>query len=96
MDKEEARIIHLDELADFRSMSFQELSSLVGSVIVMEKKGLSGTDYQIEVLVLWDSPRNPGGNLRVIASIDDGRFLSAFNPVTEDFIKGPDGNFIGE
>jgi hypothetical protein len=34
-------------------------------------------------------------NIRVLASIDDGG-TRAFHPVTCDFIKAPDGSFVGE
>jgi hypothetical protein len=43
--------------------------------------------------VLWDD--RAGGNIRVIASIDDGG-LHAFAPLTDSFIKAPDGSFVGE
>ena len=46
--------------------------------------------------MLWDNPRDLGGYLRVIASIDDGGFLSALSPLSSDFIIDADGNFIGE
>jgi hypothetical protein len=48
----------------------------------------------VEVLALWDEGR-PGGNLRVMVSIDDGGWR-AFKPLTEDFIIAPDGSFVGE
>ena len=46
--------------------------------------------------VFWDSPHDPGGDLRVIASIDDGRFLSALSPLSAGFMMDPDGEFVGE
>ena len=53
----------------------------------------AGREYQTEVNVLWDD--RPGGNIRVIGSIDDGG-LRAFAPLTDSFIKAPDGSFVGE
>ena len=41
----------------------------------------------------WDA--HPNGNVRVSAGIDDGG-LRAFLPLTSDFIKAPDGSFVGE
>jgi len=96
MNKEEARSILAEALGAFRSKSYEELSALIGSPLNFERKGPSGTEYQIELQVMWDSPRTPGGDIRVIASIDDGRFPSAFMPLTADFIKRPDGGFVGE
>lgn len=43
-----------------------------------------------------DDPRKVGSDLRVIAGIDDGTFLTAFSPLTESFIITPDGDFVGE
>jgi hypothetical protein len=43
---------------------------------------------------MWDS--HPGGNLRVMAGIDDGGFISAFAPLTDDFILSPSGEFLDE
>jgi hypothetical protein len=53
-------------------------------------------EYQIEIQAFWDEPRKGEGNLRVIASIDDGRFPYVFLPMTTDFIMKPDGSFVGE
>ena len=53
----------------------------------------SGATYQLEVQVFWDDRAEQ--NLRVMGSIDDGR-LSAFHPLSEDFIIAPDGSFVGE
>ena len=52
-------------------------------------------DNQFEVEVFWDD--EPEGNLRVIVSADDGKEWRALRPMrTDDFIKGPDGSFVGE
>jgi hypothetical protein len=63
---------------------------------VVERSGVSGVSYTIEIEVFWDSPLEPDRDLRVIASIDDGRFLSALFPLSSDFIMDPNGKFIGE
>lgn len=49
--------------------------------------------YQVEIQVFWDDRQ--GGNVRVAGSIDDGAWR-AFVPLTRDFIKAPDGSFVGE
>jgi hypothetical protein len=59
----------------------------------LEIVGASGTRYNVEAQALWDSKKRD--NIRVLASIDDGG-TRAFHPVTCDFIKAPDGSFIGE
>ena len=96
MNKEEAKSILYQEIEVFRAKSYEELTILIGSPLNFERKGPSSTNYWIEIQAFWDTPRNAYGNLRVIASIDDGRFPSAFMPISADFIKSPDGNFVGE
>ena len=96
MNKAEARDILARELLHFRAMSYSDLKKLMGSPQVVERSSASGVSYTIEIEVFWDSPHDPGGDLRVIASIDDGRFLSALSPLSSDFIMDPDGKFIGE
>ena len=84
------------ELLQFRAMSYSDLKKLMGSPQVVERSSASGVSFTIEIEVFWDSPRDPGGDLRVIASIDDGRFLSALSPLSSDFIMDSGGKFIGE
>ena len=96
MNKEEAKSILYQELEAFRAKSYAELSTLIGSPLNFERKGPSDTNYLIEIQAFWDTPRDAYGNLRVIVSIDDGRFPSAVMPISADFIKSPDGNFVGE
>ena len=96
VNKEEAHQVLTLELDAFRSKSYEELSSLVGSVAAFTRKGPSGAEYQLEIEVMWDNPRSKQRNLRVIASIDDGGFTTSFIPLTSDFIKSPGGPFVGE
>lgn len=49
--------------------------------------------YQLESEVLWDG--NAGGDIRVLVAVDGGG-VSAFKPLTGDFILAPDGSFVGE
>jgi len=55
--------------------------------------GQDGIEYQIEFESVWDSI--PGGDLRIIASIDDGGFISALKPISASFVVTPEGNIIG-
>ena len=96
MNKAEARDILSRELLHFRAMSYSDLKKLMGSPQVVERSSASGVSYTIEIEVFWDSHHDPGGDLRVIASIDDGRFLSALSPLSSDFIMDQEGKFIGE
>ena len=56
----------------------------------------SGPCYQIEIEGFRDDRRS--GNLRLIASIKEDRRkrLVVCLPICEDFIKPPDGSFVGE
>ena len=53
--------------------------------------GESGANYQIEFNVFCES--KPDGNLRIMASIDDGGW-SAFLPLTDSLIMKPDGALL--
>jgi hypothetical protein len=94
MDKEEARGILAQQIARLRQLSHGDLQRYVKDEEHMEVKGESGAEYQVEVQSLWDEGR-PGGNLRVMVSIDDGGLRAIF-PLSEDFIIAPDGSFVGE
>lgn len=93
MDKVEAGSLLEKYLQGLKSRSYQELQELIAHPDIMEVEGRSGTRYQIECQAVWDDLK-PGGNLRIIASIDDGRLLSAFMPSTLDFLISPGGAII--
>jgi hypothetical protein len=95
MDKTEARVVLAEQLAIYRGRSYADLVSLVGTNSVVEARGQSGAEYQIEIEVLWDSKRDKL-NVLVTGAIDDGRFFSALSPVCDSFIVAPDGTFVGE
>jgi hypothetical protein len=58
-----------------------------------ERTGGSGALYQVELQAFWDDRAQE--NLRVMASIDVGG-LRAFLPLSNDFIRAPDGLLVGE
>jgi hypothetical protein len=95
MNKDEAQSILSQCLGGYRSLSRQELAAWVsdGRVDTKEVVSSSGTKYQIEVQFVWDA--KPNGDVRVIISVDDGG-ISALLPVTDSFILGSDGRFVGE
>jgi hypothetical protein len=107
MDKAEARRVLGDEVRRLRALSYGELSARIASrprphgvrfadapeVETREVAAESGTTYQLENQVVWDD--QAGGDVRVLVAVDDGG-LSAFKPLTDDFILAPDGSFVGE
>ena len=93
MDRDEARSILRDHLEQYRTRSRDELTPLIDEPEVAEVTGPSGVRYQLEVLAVWDNRTD--GDLRVMGAIDDGG-LSAWFPLSEDFIMAPDGSFVGE
>ena len=95
MDKTEARAVLTQQLAPYRARSYADLVRMVGTNSVIQACGPSGVEYQIEIEVMWDSPRHMV-NILVIGGIDDGRFLAALSPVCDSFILTPDGKFVGE
>ena len=96
MNKQEAMEILNSEIMRFRSMEYEELTGLINSSMNYEREAPSGAAYQIEIQAFWDNHRESNGNIRVIALIDDGRFPYCFSPLSSDFIKSPEGNFVGE
>lgn len=93
MERIEASELLHDYLNSWRRRSYQELVNVVGESHQAAVKGASGTDYQVDVQVVWDGQTH--GSIRVIGSIDDGGWR-AFVPLTEAFILAPDGSFVGE
>ena len=92
MDKVEARGLLEEFLDDLKTRSREELLGLISNPVCIEKTGRSGTVYQIEYEALWDS--EPGDDLRIVASIDDGKFLSALKPLTADFLVSFQGTVV--
>jgi hypothetical protein len=89
MDNNEARDVLTAHLASLRRRSYAELVGLIGEIEVAEVVGRSGAEYQIEVEVMWDSPRHHTDVL-VMGAIDDGRLPGALLPLCESFIIAPD------
>ena len=92
MNKSEAKEILDHELHSLRERSFKELQNLINAPEILERDGVSGVSYQVEIQAFWDNPRERDSDLRVIASIDDGGFLSALSPLSSDFIMDPEGH----
>ncbi len=93
MNKKEAKELLSKEIKTLKNKKYTELVKIVDEVETKELLGKSDQKYQIEIQVFWDDAKE--GNLRVTVSIDD-RGWRSFVPLTDDFIIGPDGTFIGE
>ena len=94
MDKGEATSVLERQLERYRGLAYAELLGLLGEAVSLEVVGPGGTTYQVEIEAVWDG--EPGGDLRVIGSIEDGGWWRAISPLTRDFIISPDGSFVGE
>lgn len=89
MNREEAQAILDAKLDEYRRSSCADLAAKVGCEEICEATGPSGTTYQMEILVAWDG--KPKGDIRVLGSIDDGSFRSAFKPLCSDLVITPEG-----
>jgi hypothetical protein len=92
MDREEARSLLTENLAEYRTLSYAELVANIGDDRYLEVNGASGVRYQIEIQFMWDHKKD--GDLRVAGAIDDGSLGGAFRPVCEDFIVRRDGRLV--
>ena len=90
MDRIEAARLLRREMTTYARRSHGELAGLVGEIDAYEVRGAGGVAYQIEVEARWDG--RSGGTVMVMAGIDDGSFRGAFRPVTDGFLKEPDGS----
>jgi hypothetical protein len=94
MNDDEAIGVLERELASFRDEAHAGLAlRIAAGALHCERIAPSGTRYQVEVQFFWDD--QPGGNIRVMGSVDDSGWR-AFKPLSRDFIKSPDGSFVGE
>ena len=94
MDKDVALRLADQHLESLRPLAYAELKrraddGLLETVEVTE----TGHEYQMEIQYMIDDPRTH--DVRVVVAIDDGGW-SAFVPLCRDFIKAPDGRFVGE
>lgn len=92
MDKTEAREILKDEAWALQQLTYEQLRSYYKMPRTFARKGASGVTYQIEEQSFVDDTH--GKNLRVVISIDDGG-MSAFKPMTRDFIVSSDDSHLG-
>jgi hypothetical protein len=93
LDKTEAKKILSEQLERYRKRSHSELTQLIDQPETLTIVGGSGTKYGLEFEAVWD--HEPGEDLRVIGSIDNGGWC-ALKPLNDDFIMRRDGSFVGE
>ncbi len=82
----EGASILADRMAHYRSLSHDSLTQLLLAPVADEVTGASGKRYQVIVQASWTG--SPGGDLRVVAGVDD-RGWQLFNPVTDSFVARP-------
>jgi hypothetical protein len=75
----EAKWLLLRDLIGWRRRPYDELRTLIDREHHAEVRGRSGTEYQIEIEAVWDT--KPDSDIRVLGSIDDGRWR-ACRPLT--------------
>jgi hypothetical protein len=94
MNNDEATQLLERELAGFRDEPYTDLVGRIpAGSMDYQRSAVSGVKYQLEIQFFWDD--RPGGNIRVMGSIDDGSWR-AFVPLSRSFIKSADGSFVGE
>jgi hypothetical protein len=92
MDSSEATLVLSEQLAVYRGWTYLELCALIGAPKqIVEKIGLSGTRYYIDIYAVWDG--RPNGEVRVFGCIDDGGWR-ALLPLSQAFIKAADGSTL--
>jgi hypothetical protein len=94
ISREVARGIIEERLKLLRQVSYNELLKRRGETHYECLPGVRGREYQVETTVLWDRPKKKD-NLRVLVSVAGGG-ISAWKPMIDDFIRAPDGSFVGE
>ena len=80
------------EMAQLRMLPYAVLAARIGQCEHKEFVANDGQRYQLETEVFWDSKK--GGDIRVMVCVDGGG-VSAFLPVSDDFIMAPDGSLVG-
>ena len=70
MDRVKAKWLLLRSMVEYRRLPYDKLRAMIGDPKVFEIVGTSGTKYQIEIDSIWD--HKPGGDIRILGSIDDG------------------------
>ena len=92
MDKERALNFAENILGEMKSKSYTELVELIDMCESKIHKLDSSDYYQTQIQVYWDDSKEKK-DIRVSCNID-GCGISAFAPLSTDFIITPRGTFI--
>jgi hypothetical protein len=83
------------EIERLRALSFEELTALVSKPEHRPTRTAAGELLMLETQVFWDDRGKT--NLRVIVDVwDPARRVSFGSIASDDFIRAPDGSFLGE
>ena len=94
MDKDVAQRLADQHLESLRPLDYAELKRRADDgLLETAEVTADGQEYQLETQYMTDDPRTD--DVRVMVAIDDGGW-SAFVPLCRDFVKAPDGRFVGE
>jgi len=91
MDRAEAKSILAKELSEFAARPYDKLVASIKHADVKNVVGELGANYQSKFSVFWAS--KPDGDLRIMASIDDGG-SRALLPLTDSLSMKPDGTVL--
>ena len=94
MNKEEAKKVLTKVINKYRLKSYNELIQFVDNSKWIVENAESGEEYQIQIQTIVDDEENR--NIRCIFSINEGGILSFMFPISGDFIKNSDDEFVGE
>jgi hypothetical protein len=82
------------EIERLRNLSYDDLLALEGQREHRPMETTDGTTLGLETQVFWDDRERQ--NLRVMVDVWDPSKRISRTIVTHDFIRAPDGSFIGE
>jgi hypothetical protein len=83
MDNTEARQVLQQRMEKYKSLTYDELSGMVGHDEHFWVTASSGKKYQLQVQVLWDGRDKE--TVRVVGSVDDAG-IRAFVPLNDSFL----------
>lgn len=75
------------ELRILKGRIYGDLCQMIGHPVSRTTAGPDGREYNIEIQAFWDD--KPGGDLRVVVSIDDGGWR-AMLPRSDSFVISSD------